>query len=104
MNAPVKSEDRFHQLIHQNHMWGLWEIASQMTPQPRPEAVPYQGKWALLKEVVTARLSIGRRRMRKATTFWWRDSIRSIRQIQRWMIRSGPTGSLRRRSPVDHLR
>jgi len=52
MNAPVKSEDRFHQLIHQNHMWGLWEIASQMTPQPRPEAVPYQWKWSLLKEVV----------------------------------------------------
>jgi gentisate 1,2-dioxygenase len=57
MNAPVKTahhqtQDRFHQLIHQNHMWGLWEIASQMTPQPRPEAVPYQWKWSLLKEVV----------------------------------------------------
>jgi len=52
MNAPVKTEDRFHQLIHQNHMWGLWEIASQMTPHPRPEAVPYQWKWSLLKEVV----------------------------------------------------
>src|SRR3954462_15309976 len=52
MNAPVKAEDRFHQLIHQNHMWGLWEIASQMTPHPRPEAVPYQWKWSLLKEVV----------------------------------------------------
>jgi len=52
MNAPVKTEDKFHQLIHQNHMWGLWEIASQMTPHPRPEAVPYQWKWSLLKEVV----------------------------------------------------
>jgi len=52
MNAPVKAEDTFHQLIHQNHMWGLWEIASQMTPHPRPEAVPYQWKWSLLKEVV----------------------------------------------------
>ena len=52
MNAPSKTEDAFHQLIHQNHMWGLWEIASQMTPQPRPEAVPYQWKWSLLKEVV----------------------------------------------------
>src|SRR5438874_12784237 len=52
MNAPIKTEDRFHQLIHQNHMWGLWEIASQMTPQPRPEAIAYQWKWALLKEVV----------------------------------------------------
>jgi gentisate 1,2-dioxygenase len=52
MNAPVKTEDSFHQLIHRNHMWGLWEIASQMTPQPRPEAIPYQWKWSLLKDVV----------------------------------------------------
>jgi gentisate 1,2-dioxygenase len=52
MNAPIKTEDSFHQLIHQNHMWGLWEIASQMTPQPRPEAIAYQWKWSLLKEVV----------------------------------------------------
>jgi gentisate 1,2-dioxygenase len=51
MNAPVKSEDAFHQLIHQNHMWGLWEIASQMTPHPRPEAVPFQWKWSVLEEV-----------------------------------------------------
>jgi gentisate 1,2-dioxygenase len=52
MNAPTKTEDAFHQLIHRNHMWGLWEIASQMTPQPRPQAVPYQWKWSLLEEVV----------------------------------------------------
>ena len=52
MNAPTKTEDSFHQLIHQNHMWGLWEIASQMTPHPRPEAVPYQWKWSVLEEVV----------------------------------------------------
>ena len=52
MNAPIKTEDGFHQLIHQNHMWGLWEIASQMTPDPRPEAIAYQWKWSLLKEVV----------------------------------------------------
>ena len=52
MNAPVKTEDSFHQLIHQNHMWGLWEIASQMTPHPRPEAIAHQWKWSLLKEVV----------------------------------------------------
>jgi gentisate 1,2-dioxygenase len=52
MNAPTKTEDSFHQLIHQNHMWGLWEIASQMTPHPKPDAVPYQWKWSLLKDVV----------------------------------------------------
>src|SRR3982750_4664069 len=52
MNAPSKTEDAFHQLIHQNHMWGLWEIASQMTPHPMPEAIAHQWKWSLLKEVV----------------------------------------------------
>jgi len=52
MNAPTKTEDPFHQLIHKNHMWGLWEIASQMTPHPRPEAIAHQWKWSLLKEVV----------------------------------------------------
>ena len=39
MNAPA-TEDSFHKLIHENYMYGLWEIASQMTPHPRPEAVP----------------------------------------------------------------
>src|SRR5678815_5937451 len=57
MNAPDKTahhkiDDAFHKLIHDNHMWGLWEIASQMTPHPRPEAIPHQWKWSLLKEVV----------------------------------------------------
>jgi gentisate 1,2-dioxygenase len=52
MNAPHKVEDAFHQLIHKNHMWGLWEIASQMTPHPRPEAIAHQWKWSLLREVV----------------------------------------------------
>jgi gentisate 1,2-dioxygenase len=33
-------------------MWGLWEIASQMTPHPQPQAIPHQWKWSLLKEVV----------------------------------------------------
>src|SRR5688572_16558181 len=52
MNAPSKGEDAFHRLIHENHMYGLWEIASQMTPQPRPEALPHQWKWSLLEQVV----------------------------------------------------
>src|ERR1051325_9640482 len=52
MNAPIKTEDAFHQLIHRNHMWGLWEIASQMTPHPRPQAVAHQWKWSVLEEVV----------------------------------------------------
>lgn len=52
MNAPVRTEDAFHKLIHEHHMWGLWEIASQMTPQPRPEAVPYQWQWSLLEKII----------------------------------------------------
>jgi gentisate 1,2-dioxygenase len=52
MNAPTKTEDAFHQLIHQNHMWGLWEIASQMTPHPKPQAIAHQWKWSLLERVV----------------------------------------------------
>src|SRR3954467_10553490 len=51
MNAPIKTEDAFHQLIHRNHMWGLWEIASQMTPQPRPQAVAHQWNWSVLEGV-----------------------------------------------------
>jgi gentisate 1,2-dioxygenase len=52
MNAPVPVDDAFHRLIHEHHMWGLWEIASQMTPHPRPDAVPYQWPWSLLQRVI----------------------------------------------------
>jgi gentisate 1,2-dioxygenase len=52
MNAPSRTEDKFHRLIHENHMYGLWEIASQMTPHPRPEAIAHQWKWSLLERVV----------------------------------------------------
>jgi gentisate 1,2-dioxygenase len=52
MNAPIRTEDAFHKLIHENHMYGLWEIASQMTPHPRPDAVPHLWKWSLLERVV----------------------------------------------------
>src|SRR5260221_11389507 len=52
MNAPIRTEDAFHKLIHENHMCGLWEIASQMTPHPRPDAIPCQWKWSLLERVV----------------------------------------------------
>jgi gentisate 1,2-dioxygenase len=52
MNAPIRTEDAFHKLIHENSIYGLWEIASQMTPHPRPEAVPHQWKWSLLERLV----------------------------------------------------
>src|SRR3954451_19495076 len=65
MNAPERRTDAFHQLIHDNHMWGLWEIAGQMTPHPRPEAIAHQWKWSLLKEVVkqsAAAVAVGEER------------------------------------------
>ena len=54
MNAPDErtTEDAFHKLIHDNSIYGLWEIASQMTPHPIPEAVPHIWKAALLKSLV----------------------------------------------------
>ena len=50
--AKSGSEDAFHTLIHEHHMWGLWEIASQMTPHPRPDAVPHQWRWSVLKRII----------------------------------------------------
>ena len=53
MNAPDQHQtDAFHQLIHSNHMYGLWEIASQMTPHPLPDAVPHIWKWSLVEKIV----------------------------------------------------
>ena len=52
MNAPVRTEDAFHQLIHENHMYGLWELASQMTAHPTPKMIPYMWKWDLFESVL----------------------------------------------------
>ena len=55
MAAPAKPNtrvDEFHDLIHSNHMYGLWELASQMTPQPRPKAVAHMWPAALIERVV----------------------------------------------------
>ena len=43
--APMASVDQmraaFHERMHANHMYGLWELASQMTPHPQPKMIPY---------------------------------------------------------------
>src|SRR5438477_10832338 len=44
--------DEFHERIHANHMYGLWELASQMTPHPKPKAIPYMWSSDLIKSVV----------------------------------------------------
>ncbi len=45
-------EQDFHERMHAGHMYGLWELASQMTPQPMPKAIPYMWKWSLLDDTL----------------------------------------------------
>jgi gentisate 1,2-dioxygenase len=33
-------------------MYGLWELASQMTPHPMPKMIPYMWKWSLFESVL----------------------------------------------------
>ena len=44
----------FHELIHTNNMYGLWELASQMTAHPEPKAIPYMWPWSLLEPIIKA--------------------------------------------------
>ena len=45
-------EEAFHERIHAGHMYGLWELVSQMTGRPAPRAVPHMWKAALLESAV----------------------------------------------------
>src|SRR5258706_8897024 len=49
---PSPTRDKFHERIHSHHMYGLWELASQMTPAPQPKAIPYRWPWPLLEPSV----------------------------------------------------
>src|SRR5437899_11033532 len=42
----------FHNRIHDNHMYGLWELASQMTAHPQPKMIPYMWRWSLLDSII----------------------------------------------------
>jgi len=44
--------EQFHDLIHSNHMYGLWELASLMTPHPETKLIPYMWPHDLLQRVV----------------------------------------------------
>jgi len=46
------TDDAFHQRIHSNHMWGLWELAAAMTPHPVPQAIPFMWKASLIDSIV----------------------------------------------------
>jgi gentisate 1,2-dioxygenase len=48
----LPAEDAFHRRIHANHMYGLWELVSEMTPQPVPQMLPWIWKWSATEEIV----------------------------------------------------
>ena len=55
MKAERKSDsmrDAFHERMHANHMYGLWELASQMTPQPQPKMIAHMWPWATLESII----------------------------------------------------
>src|SRR5262244_3976384 len=45
--------EAFHQRMHANNMYGLWELASQMTPQPQPKMVAHMWPWSTLEPIIT---------------------------------------------------
>jgi gentisate 1,2-dioxygenase len=45
-------EHEFHERMHAAQMYGLWELASQMTRHPEPKAVPYMWKSPLIEAMV----------------------------------------------------
>jgi gentisate 1,2-dioxygenase len=51
MMTTVTAEE-FHQRIHDNHMYGLWELASQMTAHPMPQMRAWMWKWWLLDSII----------------------------------------------------
>ncbi len=44
--------EAFHERMHANNMYGLWELASQMTPQPQPKMVPHMWPWTVLEPII----------------------------------------------------
>ena len=49
--ATVTTE-QFHRWMHDHHMYGLWELASQMTARPMPEMRAWMWQWSLLESIV----------------------------------------------------
>jgi gentisate 1,2-dioxygenase len=53
----IKSEadafrQAFHERMHANHMYGLWELASQMTPHPQPKMIPHMWPWSTTESII----------------------------------------------------
>src|SRR3970040_1469214 len=41
-----------HERMHGNHMYGLWELASQMTAHPEPKMIPYMWPWSVTDSII----------------------------------------------------
>lgn len=48
----LSSGEIFHERMHANHMYGLWELAGQMTRHPEPKMIPYMWRWAPLESLL----------------------------------------------------
>jgi gentisate 1,2-dioxygenase len=44
--------EAFHERMHANNMYGLWELASQMTPHPQPKMVPHMWPWSITEPII----------------------------------------------------
>jgi gentisate 1,2-dioxygenase len=42
----------FHERMHANNMYGLWELASQMTPHPQPKMIPHLWDWSTTESII----------------------------------------------------
>jgi gentisate 1,2-dioxygenase len=42
----------FHERMHANHMYGLWELASQMTSHPQPKMIPHMWRWSTTESII----------------------------------------------------
>lgn len=42
----------FHERMHANNMYGLWELASQMTPHPQPKMIPHMWPWSVTESII----------------------------------------------------
>lgn len=54
----IKSEadafrEAFHERMHANNMYGLWELASQMTPHPQPKMVAHMWPWSVTESIIS---------------------------------------------------
>ena len=45
--------EAFHQRMHANNMYGLWELASQMTAEPQPKMIAHMWPWSTLEPIIS---------------------------------------------------